>query len=175
MSEEDFKNALEECDKTRVKEILDYGHFTATTPLTIRGNHKEKPLHFIFCRPRNDKIRANIAEMLLLRGADPNSGTPLVIASSHGCIETVKILLEFGANKDAKNERGMTASIAPHWGSPHIRRYAYAINKLLENPPKLRETTTVAVPTAEEAEHDAETMDGCAAATAPARVCPASS
>jgi ankyrin repeat protein len=100
----------------------------------------------------------------LLRGADPNSGTPLVSASLHGFIKTARILLEFGADPDAKNTDGMTASMAPHWGSPYSRSYAGAINNLLKHPPKLRETTHAAVPPPEPP-YDG-TMGGGAAAAA---------
>jgi hypothetical protein len=168
---EAFKKALRDVNLPRVTQFLEADHVTATTPLTTWGNHETTPLSLTLGGRGNDDNCAKIAEMLLLRGADPNSGTPLVSASLHGLIKTAGILLEFGADTDAKNTDGMTASMAPHWGSPYSRRYAGAINDLLKHPPKLRETTHVAVPPPEdplylEKKLDIETMGSGAAAVA---------
>ena len=162
-----FRMALTDGDISRVGELLGKKHITATTPLPTYGISTKVPLEFVVKgHDGEDKTRAKIAEMLLLHGADPNVGTPLVTASFYGYVEVMRVLLEFGANKDAVNEQGITASDALNWTSKQFaKKNASAINELLDCPPKLRETTPMAVASPEEPlHHDIETMGGGASA-----------
>lgn len=177
--EKAYKDALYAGDVSLVRKYLENGHVTATTRLNVYGNCTKPPIYYAVNglhderrHDEEDENRATIAEMLLLRGADPNASTPLVTASSSGYVKVARVLLEFGAKIDAKNEEGITASMAPYWTSNQFAKMnASAISGLLECPPELRVTTTVAVPSPEDPAHqkekpDIETMGGGAAAAA---------
>ena len=50
-----------------------------------------------------------IIEMFLSRGADPNITLPLMAAAYKGDVQLVKLLLEYGANPNLKDNQGRTA------------------------------------------------------------------
>jgi len=71
------------------------------------------------------------SELLLERGADPNSSdlsgnTILMGAAFKGDAEMIKLLVQRGAQKDLKNHKGLTAE---EWASAFGRQQAFSILK----------------------------------------------
>lgn len=63
-----------------------------------------------------------ITRLLLQKGADPNRGYPIIIASARGYLEIVKLLVSKGADIKATDENGMTAL---YWSKDHPEVQAY--------------------------------------------------
>lgn len=75
-----------------------------------RDSMGKTPLHYALVNQQNE----DLVKVLLDRGADPNlpSGDgllPLFMASVHSHLSYTKILVDFGAKTELRNERGMTA------------------------------------------------------------------
>ena len=61
------------------------------------------------CDDKIDLIRVFLEEGADLEIADENGNSPLMIAASFGCVETVKLLLKHGSNVNSENKKGDTA------------------------------------------------------------------
>ncbi len=55
---------------------------------------------------------AQILPFIPLAAAPQCEGTPLHLASNHGHLEVVRVLLDHGANKDATDEVGAVEALA---------------------------------------------------------------
>jgi len=116
------------------------------------GEAGETPLHSALCKSSAGHDR--VVRVLLANGADPNSKTkvgaetggfmrdartkgetPLHRAAAFGSAETVQLLLDAGALKDARDSSGDTPL---SWGSWHLRPDSI-LRKLCYGPHRIRE------------------------------------
>lgn len=83
------------------------------------------------------KIKRLIYSGIYINQQDSEGFTPLMIASKYGHIDTVKLLLDFGANPDIQNNKGNTALICAcaygHLGIVKELLYSGGANIFIKN------------------------------------------
>ena len=89
------------------------GQLEVCKKLIARGAAVNKtgwtPLHYAATRGHVAVIRLLLEEHAFIDAESPNRTTPLMMAVHYGTLESVKLLLEEGADPMMKNEKGMTA------------------------------------------------------------------
>ena len=107
-------------------------HFAAKA-LIERGaaiNHTGwVPLHYAAsCKASNatDLVHLMLENHAYIDAESPNGSTPLMLAAQYGRFETVRLLLEAGADITIRNQRGLNAvDFAALRDNPDVKRYLH--------------------------------------------------
>lgn len=106
-------NAKNLTDETPLMMAALKGQLDIATQLISKGADVNKSgwtaLHYASSGGHNALVRLLIENHAYLDAESPNGTTPLMMAAFYGTPETVKILLEAGADPTVRNQRGMNA------------------------------------------------------------------
>jgi ankyrin repeat protein len=97
----------------------------AVDALLAKGVEVNRPgwtaLHYAAASGSNDIVRRLLDKSAYIDAESPNKTTPLMMAVRGGHIQTVKLLMDEGADATLKNELGMNAiDFAEHFGQRDI-------------------------------------------------------